>query len=69
MDEKNADPYFVGVKEFCQQVVDGRMSYIGTVRDDMNLLFNRPGMTLREWAQLHKSELIAAAAGNPATVK
>jgi len=46
--------------------VDGRMSYIGTVRDDMKLLFNRPGMTLREWATLHKAELIEAAVGKAA---
>ena len=58
MDEQRADPYFLGVKEFCQQVIDGRMAYIGNVRDDMKLLFNRQGMTLREWATLHKTELI-----------
>jgi NAD(P)H dehydrogenase (quinone) len=58
MDEQRADPYFLGVKAFCQQVIDGRMAYIGNVRDDMKLLFNRPGMTLREWATLHKTELI-----------
>ena len=58
MDEQRADPYFLGVKEFCRQVIDGRMAYIGNVRDDMKLLFNRPGMTLREWATLHKTELI-----------
>ena len=58
MDEQRADPYFLGVKEFCQQVIDGRMAYIGNVRDDMKLLFNRPGMTLREWATLHKTEMI-----------
>ena len=69
MDEQHADPYFLGVKEFCQQVIDGRMSYIGNVRDDMKLLFNRPGKTLREWATLHKTELIDAAIGNRAAVK
>ena len=61
IDEQHADPYFHGVKEFCQQVLDGRMPYIATVRDDMKLLFNHPGMTLREWATFHKSELIGAA--------
>jgi len=66
IDEQHADPYFHGVKEFCQQVLDGRMSYIATVRDDMKLLFNRQGMTLREWATLHKAELIEAAVGKAA---
>ncbi len=66
MDEQHADPYFFGVKEFCQQVVDGRMSYIGSVRDDMKLLLDRPGMTLREWATLHKAEVIDAAIGKRA---
>ena len=68
IDEQHADPYFQGVKEFCQQVVDGRMSYIATVRDDMKLLFSRPGMTLREWATLHKAELIEAAVGKAAVL-
>jgi NAD(P)H dehydrogenase (quinone) len=64
--EQQADPYFIGVKEFCQQVSDGRMAYIADVRDDMKILFNRPGMTLREWAKLHKAEVINAATGNRA---
>ena len=61
-----ADPYFHGVKEFCQRVLDGRMPYIATVRDDMKLLFDHPGMTLREWATFHKAELIGAAVGKAA---
>jgi hypothetical protein len=44
-------------------LLDGRMPYIATVRDDMKLLFNHPGMTLREWATFHKAELIRAAVG------
>ncbi len=42
------------------------MSYIATVRDDMKLLFNHPGVTLREWATFHKAELIGAAVGKAA---
>jgi hypothetical protein len=42
------------------------MPYIATVRDDMKLLFNHPGMTLREWATFHKAELIGAAVGKAA---
>jgi hypothetical protein len=44
----------------------GRMPYIATVRDDMKLLSNHPGMTLREWATFHKAELIGAAVGKAA---
>jgi NAD(P)H dehydrogenase (quinone) len=69
IDEQHADPYFIGVKEFCQQVVDGRMSYIGTVRDDMKLLFNRSGLSVRDWAALHKEELIEGALGERAAVR
>jgi NAD(P)H dehydrogenase (quinone) len=57
MDRQSIDPYFVGVEECFIQVVDGRMSYIGTVRDDLPGLIGRPGLTLREWAVLHKDEL------------
>ena len=56
------------MKEFCQQVIDGRMAYIGNVRNDMKLLFNRPGMPMREWAKLHKKELTSAAIGKQAVV-
>jgi len=68
IDELQADPYFVGVKQFCTQVVDGRMSYIGRIQDDMKILFQRPGMTLQEWANLHKTELTDAAIGSQAVV-
>lgn len=52
------DPYFVGVSEFFKQVVDGRMAYISEVRDDLPSLVGRKGMTLKEWAELHKEELL-----------
>jgi uncharacterized protein YbjT (DUF2867 family) len=60
--DRNAiDAYFVGVEESFKQIVDGRMAYIADVRDDMPLLVGRKGMMLREWAQLHKDEILKAA--------
>lgn len=57
-DVKNSDPYFTGVAECFKQVVDGRMAYLGDVRDDLPRLIGRKGTTLKEWAQMHKEELI-----------
>jgi len=62
VDPKTIDPYFFGVEESFKQVVDGRMSYICTVRDDMPMLVGRKGMTIAEWAVLHKDELFKVAA-------
>jgi uncharacterized protein YbjT (DUF2867 family) len=58
---KSIDPYFIGVAKFFVQMVDGRMSYIGDVHDDAPLLIGRRGMTLKEWAKLHKDELVKLA--------
>ena len=55
------DPYFLGVAEFFKQMVDGRMTYIGDVRDDLPTLIGRKGTTLKEWAKLHKKELLSLA--------
>lgn len=55
------DPYFLGVEECFKQIVDGRMAYIGDVRDDLPELLDRPGLTVKEWAELHKKELLALA--------
>ena len=52
------DPYFFGVEESFKQIVDGRMAYISDVRDDLPTLIGRKGMTLREWAKLHKNEFL-----------
>lgn len=51
------DPYFIGVEQCFKQVVDGRMSYLSEVRDDLPQLIGRKGMSLKEWAKLHKAEL------------
>ena len=55
------DPYFRGVEDCCTQIVDGRMAYIGSVRDDLPILIGRKGLTLKQWAELHKKELEALA--------
>jgi NAD(P)H dehydrogenase (quinone) len=55
----NIDPYFLGVADSFAQILDGRMDYIGTVRDDVPILLGRPGMSIRHWAELHKEELAA----------
>jgi NAD(P)H dehydrogenase (quinone) len=36
--------------EFNRQVIDGRMGYIGTVRDDVEFVTGRPSTSLRTWA-------------------
>jgi uncharacterized protein YbjT (DUF2867 family) len=60
-DRKCIDPYFLGAEEFFKQIVDGRMAYISEVRDDLPQLIGRKGITLKEWAELHKAELVALA--------
>jgi NAD(P)H dehydrogenase (quinone) len=57
----NIDPYFIGVAECFKQVVDGRMAYLGDVRDDLPLLIGRKGTTLKAWATLRKAELLRLA--------
>ena len=52
------DPYFLGVADFFYQLRDGRMDYVGCVKDDLPQLIGRKGMTLKEWARLHKDELL-----------
>jgi NAD(P)H dehydrogenase (quinone) len=36
--------------EFNRQVIDGRMGYIGTVRDDVEFVTGHPSTSLRQWA-------------------
>ncbi len=56
VERSKLDPYFFGVEDCFKQIVDGRMSYIGDVRDDLPMLIGRNGMSIREWTILHKSE-------------
>lgn len=57
-DPKTLDPYFFSVAESCKQIEDGRMAYIGDVRDDVSILLNRKGITAKQWAALHQTELM-----------
>lgn len=60
-DGKGIDPYFKGIEDFFIQVVDGRMAYVADVRDDLPKLIGRNGMTLKDWAKLHKDTLSSLA--------
>lgn len=55
-DLKTLDPYFYSVAESFRQIEDGRMSYIGSVQDDIQVLLGRKGVTFRQWAHLHKQK-------------
>jgi NAD(P)H dehydrogenase (quinone) len=61
IERSKLDPYFFGVEDCFKQIVDGRMSYIGDVRDDLPMLIGRKGMSIRDWTILHKSEFKALA--------
>jgi uncharacterized protein YbjT (DUF2867 family) len=45
--------------ELLTQVVDGRMGYMGTVKDDVPYLLGRPAMGVRAWAEMHRAQLLA----------
>jgi len=51
--------YAKGGVDGCVQIADGRMGYIGTVRDDVPHLLGRPATTLRQWAAIYKDQLLA----------
>ena len=55
--------YAEGAIEFMRQVGDGRMGYIGTVRDDGPYVTGRPSTTLREWAGENRETLLRAVSG------
>jgi NAD(P)H dehydrogenase (quinone) len=55
--------YAEGGLDFMRQVTDGRMGYIGTIRDDLPFVLGRPSLTFREWASSHKDEFIELASG------
>ncbi|KAH7070682.1 NmrA family protein [Paraphoma chrysanthemicola] len=54
-----AEPWYAeGGIDFMRQVSDGRMGYIGTIRDDIPYVLGRPAVTFREWANTHKEAFI-----------
>ncbi|MGD0126348.1 MAG: NmrA family NAD(P)-binding protein [Terriglobia bacterium] len=50
--------YAKSAADFCVQLEDGRMGYIGSVRDEVPHLLGRPAITFREWAKENKAELL-----------
>ena len=55
--------YAKGGFEFFRQVEDGRMAYVGSVRDDTKKILGREPLLPKEWAQLHADELVEIAGG------
>ncbi len=53
--------YAKGGFELFEQVEDGRMAYVGSVRDDTKKLLGREPLLLRDWAKLYANELLEAA--------
>jgi hypothetical protein len=50
-----------GGLEFFRYVDDGRMAYVGSVKDDTQNILGREPLLLREWAKLHANELLEIA--------
>src|SRR6266550_2772054 len=55
--------YAMGGLEFFRYVEDGRMAYVGSVKDDTKKILGREPLLLKEWAQLHADELLGIAGG------
>jgi uncharacterized protein YbjT (DUF2867 family) len=53
--------YAKGGLEFFRYVEDGRMAYVGSVKDDTKTILGREPLLLREWAKLHANELLEIA--------
>jgi NAD(P)H dehydrogenase (quinone) len=53
--------YAEGVVEFMRQVMDRRMGYIGTIRDDAPFVTGRPSIGFRQWATENQDALLKAA--------
>jgi NAD(P)H dehydrogenase (quinone) len=50
--------YAAGAVEFMRQIYDGRMGYIGSVRDDVPHLTGREATTFRAWARANLPALV-----------
>lgn len=53
--------YAASAAESLRQMVDGRMAYIGTVRDDVPRVTGRPSTKFRDWAMENRDRLLKAA--------
>ncbi|MCY0852614.1 NmrA family NAD(P)-binding protein [Cupriavidus sp. D39] len=56
--------YAEGAVEFVCQVYDGRMGYIGGVRDDVPYVLGRQAKSFPEWAEENREALVAAASSS-----
>jgi NAD(P)H dehydrogenase (quinone) len=50
--------YAAAAQEFLVQLVDGRMGYIGTVRNDAPFITGNPSMTIVQWAMKNSRSFI-----------
>ena len=55
--------YGAAVVEFMWQIIDGRMGYIGTVRDDVPFVTGRASTSFRQWATENRETLLRLAKG------
>jgi len=53
--------YAKGGLEFFRYVEDGRMAYVGSVKDDTKRILGREPLWLKEWAKLYAKELLEVA--------
>ena len=53
--------YAKGGLEFFRYVEDGRMAYVGNVKDDTERILGREPLSLRQWAKLHANEILEIA--------
>ena len=51
--------------ELLTQFADGRMGYMGTVKDDVPYLLGRPAIGVRAWAEMHEAQLLALVDQSP----
>ncbi|NOU58280.1 hypothetical protein ELS83_00525 [Marinifilum sp. JC070] len=50
--------YAKNAVDIMHQIQDGRMTYMGTIRDDVPYVTGTPSTSFREWVKIHKSELL-----------
>ena len=50
--------YAEGTVEFMRQVIDGRMGYVSSIRDDVPFVTSKPSTTLKQWAIENRDRLL-----------
>ncbi|MCT4588757.1 MAG: NmrA family NAD(P)-binding protein [Carboxylicivirga sp.] len=50
--------YAKNAVDIMRQIQDGRMTYMGTIRDDVPYVTGKASTTFREWVRQHKAELL-----------